>query len=85
MNLRFAKWLDERDEATAAALRQVVIRRHHHLSTMPSSLAVERRVNPYFRIKDRAFFDKAGGVLRTRTRPTLNRLTEFARLYEHTQ
>jgi hypothetical protein len=48
-------------------------------------LAVERRVNPYFRIKDRAFLDKAGGVLvlRTRTRPTLHRLTEFACLCEH--
>ena len=58
MNLRFSKWLDEDNEPTAVALREVAIRRHHHLSTMPSSLAVERRVNPYFRITNRAFLDK---------------------------
>lgn len=58
MNLRFAKWLDEDDEATAAALREVIVRRHHHLSTQPSSLKVERKVNPYFRIKHRVFLDK---------------------------
>jgi hypothetical protein len=58
MNLRFSTWLDDKDEATATALREVVARRHRQLSTMPSSLAVERRVNPYFKIKNRAFLDK---------------------------
>ena len=52
MNLRFAKWLDEDDETTAVALREVIVRRHHGLSTMPSSFGVERRVNPYFRVAD---------------------------------
>ena len=58
MNLRFAKWLDEDDETTAVALREVTVRRHHGLSTMPSSFGVERRVNPYFRVADAAFLRK---------------------------
>ena len=58
MNLKYAHWLDEECEATASAARQVVARRHRGLSTMPSSLAVERRVNPYFRARDRAYVDK---------------------------
>lgn len=58
MNLRFAKWLDEDDETTAAALREVIVRRHHGLSTMPSSFGVERRVNPYFRVANAAFLRK---------------------------
>ena len=58
MNLKYARWLDESCEATASAARQVAARRHRGLSTMPSSLAVERRVNPYFRVRDRAYVDK---------------------------
>ena len=58
MNLRFAKWLDEDDETTAVALREVIVRRHQGLSTMPSSFGVERRVNPYFRVADAAFLRK---------------------------
>ena len=58
MNLKYAHWLDEACEATASAAKQVVARRHRGLSTMPSSLAVERRVNPYFRARHRAYVDK---------------------------
>jgi hydroxyacylglutathione hydrolase len=58
MNLKYARWLDESCEATSSAARQVAARRHRGLSTMPSSLAVERRVNPYFRVRDRAYVDK---------------------------
>ena len=58
MNLRFSHWLDESDENVATALREVATRRHHSFTTQPSSMAVERRVNPFFRVKERAFLDK---------------------------
>ena len=58
MNLKYAHWLDEACEATASAAKQVAARRHRGLSTQPSSLAVERRVNPYFRVRERAYVDK---------------------------
>ena len=50
MNLRFSHWLDESDENVATALREVATRRHHSFTTQPSSMAVERRVNPFFRV-----------------------------------
>jgi hydroxyacylglutathione hydrolase len=58
MNLRFSHWLDDSNEHVAAALREVATRRHHHFTTQPSSMAVERRVNPFFRVKERVFLDK---------------------------
>ena len=58
MNLRFSHWLDESDENVATALREVATRRHHSFTTQPSSMAVERRVNPFFRVKERAFLGK---------------------------
>ena len=58
MNLRFSHWLDETDENVATALREVATRRHHSFTTQPSSMAVERRVNPFFRVKERAFLGK---------------------------
>ena len=58
MNLKYAHWLDEACAATASAAKQVAARRHSGLSTQPSSLAVERRVNPYFRVRERAYVDK---------------------------
>ena len=58
MNLRFSHWLDDSNEHVVAALREVATRRHHHFTTKPSSMAVERRVNPFFRVKERVFLDK---------------------------
>jgi hydroxyacylglutathione hydrolase len=58
MNLRFSHWLDDSNEHVVAALREVATRRHHHFTTQPSSMAVERRVNPFFRVKERVFLDK---------------------------
>ena len=58
MNLRFSHWLDESDENVATALREVATRRRHSFTTQPSSMAVERRVNPFFRVKERAFLGK---------------------------
>ena len=62
MNLRFAKWLDMDDEATTMALQEVIVRRHHRLSTQPSSLEVERRVNPYFRMRDREYLSRVNDL-----------------------
>ena len=58
MNLRYAHWLDETDEPTLNAAKQVNARRHVGLSTMPSSMFVERKVNPYFRVVDALYLDK---------------------------
>ena len=66
MNLRFARWLDDEDESTAMALREVIIRRNHALSTMPSSMAVERAVNPYFRVGAEAGYLEKIHALRSR-------------------
>ena len=65
MNLRYASWLDIECEATASAAKQVIARRMRGLSTMPTSLAVERRVNPYFRVVDKRYCDRIERLSRT--------------------
>ena len=57
-NLRFAKFVDPDDHITANAFFAVLLHRHKDNATMPSSMAVERRVNPFFRCADRAYLKR---------------------------
>ena len=54
-NLRFAKAIDPEDEITANCFYAVLLHRRQNMSTMPSSFRVERRLNPFFRCRDRAY------------------------------
>ena len=65
MNLRYASWLDEADEATANACSQVNLRRQNGLSTQPSSMFVERKVNPYFRVRDGTYLHRIAELQRS--------------------
>ena len=58
MNLRFAKMLDDDDEITANAFYAILLHRHRDCATMPSSFRVERRLNPFFRCRDRAYLKR---------------------------
>ena len=58
INLRFAKFVDPDDHITANAFFAVLLHRHKDNATMPSSMAVERRVNPFFRCADRAYLKR---------------------------
>jgi len=54
-NLRFAKAIDVADEITANCFFAILLHRHKLESTMPSSFRVERRLNPFFRCRDREY------------------------------
>ena len=54
-NLRFAKAIDPKDEMTANCFYAVLLHRRQNMSTMPSSFRVERRLNPFFRCRDRRY------------------------------
>lgn len=54
-NLRFAKAIDVADEITANCFFAILLHRHKRASTMPSSFRVERRLNPFFRCRDREY------------------------------
>lgn len=54
-NLRFAKAIDVDDQITANCFFAIRLHRHQDAGTMPSSLRVERRLNPYFRCRDRDY------------------------------
>jgi len=77
MNLRFAKLLDSSDEITANAFYAILLHRHREDSTMPSSFRVERRLNPFFRCRDRAYLkillEKKLWMIERKTRPWWHR------------
>jgi hydroxyacylglutathione hydrolase len=77
MNLRFAKMLDDDDEITANAFYAILLHRHRDFATMPSSFRVERRLNPFFRCRERAYLkrllEKKRALMERKTRPWWHR------------
>lgn len=55
MNIRFAAFLDSKDEFTRLLMNTILMTRNKSFATQPSSMKVERNANPFFRIREREY------------------------------